>query len=371
MHADVARYVSFGSHRTGWSGDRATTDWMGDRLAALGYEVDFDAYDVETLTRSDVVFSVGGAGVECALQWAPRETRQDLRAALVRSDAGAALNGAIAVLPSFAPAGAYWTAQGDEMVNQLARAGAVALAICSDTPARAPYLYNRDANPPLALPVISVSPASHPLLLAAASEHTEARLQLDVMRGSVTTRNLTARSRGGDGKLIISTPLSGWFTCGAERGPGVALMLALARELVHSQEQIVLLGSTSHELDHIGMERMLRTAAPWAAETKFWLHLGSSIGVPRVVTAPLLYATQAVRSAGEEAFGALGIVTEASGSTPGETGTIIAAGFDRVAGFAGYNPEFHTALDMGQSVDYALLERIHRASLAMIARCCA
>jgi hypothetical protein len=365
MQADIERYLAFGWHRAGWPADRATADWLGERLTGLGYAVEFDAYEVETLTRADAALMVGSANVECALQWAPAEMRRDLNAVLARSDADA-IDGAIAVLPSFAPAGAYWTAQADELVAQIARTGAAALVICTDTPAQAPFLYNRNARPALPIPVLAVSAQSHTMLLAAAAERASARVSLDVARGTVSTRNIMARSRGGAGKIVVSTPLTGWFGCGAERGPGVALLLALARALVGSNEQIVLLGSTSHELDHIGMERMLRTASPWAAETKLWIHLGSSIGVPRAATAPLLYATPNVRDVGAQEFGALGLVTEATATTPGETGAIIAAGFDRVAGFAGYNPEFHTARDEGQSIDHALLERTFRATQALI-----
>ena len=31
--------------------------------------------------------------------------------------------------------------------------------------------------------------------------------------------------------MVVTTPISGWFVCGGERGPGVALLLGLARQL--------------------------------------------------------------------------------------------------------------------------------------------
>lgn len=41
LYADVARYASFGSHRFGSSGDRATADWIATELQAAGFSVEF------------------------------------------------------------------------------------------------------------------------------------------------------------------------------------------------------------------------------------------------------------------------------------------------------------------------------------------
>ena len=38
---DVAHYASFGSHRFGSAGDRATADWISGELTAAGYKVEF------------------------------------------------------------------------------------------------------------------------------------------------------------------------------------------------------------------------------------------------------------------------------------------------------------------------------------------
>lgn len=41
LYADVARYASFGSHRFGSPGDRATADWIAGELQAAGFSVEF------------------------------------------------------------------------------------------------------------------------------------------------------------------------------------------------------------------------------------------------------------------------------------------------------------------------------------------
>src|SRR6184192_3928556 len=41
LYADVARFASFGSHRFGSPGDRATADWIAGELQAAGFAVEF------------------------------------------------------------------------------------------------------------------------------------------------------------------------------------------------------------------------------------------------------------------------------------------------------------------------------------------
>lgn len=112
-------------------------------------------------------------------------------------------------------------------------------------------------------------------------------------------------------RLILSTPASGWFSCGGERGPGIALLLMLARRLpdlvarlrrdegmrrrsrldvrsvgsvgsvrsVRSVE-VLLLATTLHELGHQGAQRGLALAQEQGFTpdtTSAWLALGASI----------------------------------------------------------------------------------------------
>jgi hypothetical protein len=54
--------------------------------------------------------------------------------------------------------------------------------------------------------------------------------------------------------IVISTPLNGWFHCGAERGPRIALWLRIAARLEQSERPVLLLGTGRHEAGHFGME---------------------------------------------------------------------------------------------------------------------
>ena len=41
LYRDVARFASFGTHRFGSEGDRATADWIAGELRAAGFSVEF------------------------------------------------------------------------------------------------------------------------------------------------------------------------------------------------------------------------------------------------------------------------------------------------------------------------------------------
>ena len=77
LYGDVARYASFGSHRFGSPGDRATADWIAGELQAAGFAVEFQPV---VLGRQYFVdrarAEVDGTTVEATPFWwpAPRPT---------------------------------------------------------------------------------------------------------------------------------------------------------------------------------------------------------------------------------------------------------------------------------------------------------
>jgi hypothetical protein len=72
LYSDVARYASFGSHRFGSPGDRATADWIAGELQAAGLGVEFQPV---VLGRQYVVdratAEVEGTTVEATPFWWP------------------------------------------------------------------------------------------------------------------------------------------------------------------------------------------------------------------------------------------------------------------------------------------------------------
>jgi hypothetical protein len=80
LYADVARYASFGSHRFGSPGDRATTDWIAGELQAAGLNVEFQPvvlgrqYFVDRATAE-----ADGTTVEATPFWWPPEDKSSFR----------------------------------------------------------------------------------------------------------------------------------------------------------------------------------------------------------------------------------------------------------------------------------------------------
>ncbi|MDO9455167.1 hypothetical protein, partial [Nocardioides sp.] len=74
--------------------------------------------------------------------------------------------------------------------------------------------------------------------------------------------------------VVVTTPLSGWFTCAAERGPGLAFALALATDLARTTP-VFFLGNTGHELDNVGVRRYL--AQELDLSPRAVIHLGASL----------------------------------------------------------------------------------------------
>ncbi len=112
-------------------------------------------------------------------------------------------------------------------------------------------------------------------------------VHLDAMAGGSVTaaisatrtadraENVTGRFGTGDGApLLITTPLTGWFTCAGERGTGIAVALELAR-LFGADMPVVVLGTTGHELENFGIREQLKAGLGFAPRAV--IHIGASL----------------------------------------------------------------------------------------------
>jgi hypothetical protein len=163
------------------------------------------------------------------------------------------------------------------------------------------------------------------------------------------------------------TPRSGWYTCAAERGGGIAILLALAEELARHPRRrtIELVASSGHELNHWGLQAYLGARRAIESQAVAWLHLGanigSSTGPTRVETTDAALLAQGV--AALEAESARFEVTEARG---GEAQNIARAG-GRYLSLRGANDYFHSPNDVFDlACDPEQVAAAGRAALAVI-----
>jgi hypothetical protein len=145
------------------------------------------------------------------------------------------------------------------------------------------------------VPVVSVARNDHQRILNAAALDSLSLAGVTVE--NATSRNLVARlardsdenksGEAGGKTLVLSTPLSGWHTCGGERGPGVALLLSMARLFaaggLPGVSEVVLFGNSGHEIGSLGAEHTLAVSAQRMGlnpdNVAVWVSLGASIAV--------------------------------------------------------------------------------------------
>ena len=386
LYRDVVRYDEIGIHRTGTPGDHATSTWVAEELKNAGYDVRLNTYPLRQFMLQEVSLRVDGEEIACFPFWYPLDTGEDpLEGRLAHLDEGArsnALRGRIAYAE--APE-RNWRLDIEKMVEKAVRAGAVGLVVMIPGPSGGPLAQNAPAphnQTPHAIPALIVGRKSAAAMRKAANERAPARL---VIRGrdvqQAESSNVVATLKRGDRWLVVTTPLSGWFTCAGERGPGVALFLGLARWAAarDGEHSLMFLGNTGHELDQVGAHHTLEGSAPPPDDVAMWIHLGASITAREYVEEngnyrPLdklhaegnLVGTQALGPILEAAFaGVQGLEPRTSGPVFGELRQFMDAGYNAY-GFFGSFLYFHTPLDTGAVTSPELLEPIGAAIVKTI-----
>jgi hypothetical protein len=362
---DIRTFVDFGEHRCGAEGERRTARWLAERLKASGYGVRTEAFPVKTYLDPGGIFSSGDLTTPAFPQWrAPAGAFAGPIVAPLRP-LGQATPGCIAVAEHLLAPGAYWAKQQDLAVAAKA-AGAAALVIGFDEPTDQIFTCNQESEADLPLPVGEIRKSA--LLTALAHAQAGGRGSL-ALKGTPTATHglfLAAHNPGVGEAIVISTPLTGWFRCGAERGPGVALLLKLARDLAKSKRPVWLFATGGHELGHQGMRLALKMPTlPRPDAVAVWVHLGAGIAADALDGQYGVHAPRALTIAAdlEPEVGSLFPASDwTPGSpkptAPGEAGDIIAAGYTRIVGLAGGFPGFHTRIDDGSAVDYAKLTSV-------------
>jgi len=167
----------------------------------------------------------------------------------------------------------------------------------------------------------------------------------------------------------VSTPRSGWFGCAAERGPGVAVWLDLARWAAKAMpdHDLAFVCNTGHEYEYLGASEAMKQIAPPPAATRFWLHLGANVAardwheipgrwepLPNVDSQRFLSITPQLMPLAKTIFsGQIGFEAPVSSAVlaAGELEEVIKAGYAPAAGVFGIHRFHHTAEDDERCLD--------------------
>jgi hypothetical protein len=381
LYADVARYASFGSHRFGSPGDRATTDWIAGELQAAGFTVELQPvvlgrqYFVDRATAE-----VEGTTVEATPFWWPPDDKSSFRlTASVTREGDAADKILMLDLPY--DRGAYLGPVHRAAIAQAAARGPAAILLTIGNPGDDRFAYNvTQDDRPWPVPVIIVAGTARDTFEHAIA--SGAPVTLDVAghyEQNVAGRNVVARIGAGKGpSIVVSTPMTGWYSCVCERGPGIANFLALARTIATEKwpGDFVFVATAGHEIGHGGMEVFLKRGAPSPQDTLAWVHFGASNACFAWTKGPDGFATErqvddalrylvlspsAVPLVGETFATIKATHLVAEKQAVGELRDVQAAGYRNFFGMAGLHRFFHTPADDLRTTGPEILEPVARA----------
>jgi hypothetical protein len=250
----VQAYSDIGGHRTGTPGDQRTIDWFSNELIVRGAQVESVPY---RFTRY---------AADCRL------TANDIPvdALPLYYEAIGEVNSSHIHIAELAIDSISHASQLDEVLGNV-RSSGVDAAVLATTGVegrlfalnRAPELRNR-------LPAV-LAPGSALRLLVESSVHLELNASL-IEADSATVIGHLGRTDV-SGSVVVTTSLSGWFSCAGERGTGIAIALHLADKLAEHWP-VTVVGTTGHELHHLGLRHCLahHRFRPLAV-----VHLGASV----------------------------------------------------------------------------------------------
>jgi len=381
LYNDVVRYASFGSHRFGSPGDRATADWIAGELQAAGFGVEFQAVILGRqyfVDRASV--ELDGATIEATPFWWPPEDKSSFRltAPVVRDGEAA---GKIVWIELPYDRGAYLGPAHRAAIAQAAARGPAAILLVIGNPGDDRFAYNvTQEDAPWPVPVMVVAGKDRGLLERAVA--SGAAVTLDAAghyERNVAGRNVIARIGAGKGPVIVvSTPMTGWYSCVCERGPGIANFLALARTVAAEKlpGNFIFVATAGHEIGHGGMELFMKQGAPSPQDTLAWVHFGASNACYGWSAGPqgfmredrvddalrfMVLSPSAVPLVAESfaAIKATRLVAEKQ--AVGELRDVQAAGYRNFLGMAGLHRFFHTPADDLRTTGAEILEPVARA----------
>lgn len=294
LYADVVRYVDFGIHRTAYPGDIRTAEWVRDEMALAGFEATLLPWQLNQVFLGEVVLEVAGKPYDAFPAWYPKLTGPTpLTAQLALFNPGGAsgyLQGKVAYIPLRRVRFDDLTEGGiSEYAAEVASDGAIGLCVpitglVPDSGLVKAGNVRGNRQEPQPIPTLFVAPKDDVELGMAASAGAEVHLTIDGedRRGddAVLAYNVVARIERGPRWIVVTTPLSGWFGCGGERGPGVSLFLGLARWIGRQESDVsyLFIANSGHELGYLGAEISLEEVdVPRPEDVVAWIHLGAAI----------------------------------------------------------------------------------------------
>ena len=358
---DVKAYSALGEHRTASKVDRDTSAWLAKQLEGFGFTSKLVPFRVRQFQFESARLTASGRSIPCFPLWPPRATGP-VRAPIAR----ATVKGCVAIARF--PKGGAMTPAHRAVIQPLIEAGAAAIIGLTPSDSGELVAVNSTADAePWPVPILLVGPPEGDE--SARRERCEA-ISIQGREGPRAVAFETIGEIGtGNKRIVISTPSSGWFHCAGERGPGIAMWLALARWSSHRESSLryTFVASSGHELGEQGMHSFLTGSAPRPDQVSIWLHLGASIAARgstrRLMTNRKEWLWDLSRN-----FGSTSDLTpEVTDDPPGELAQLVEAWLPMFSGIAGGHTLFHSPGDLPVTTSAKMLEPVGQALLRTIA----
>jgi hypothetical protein len=308
LYRTVEKYTSWDHHRSGTTNDLETSAWIREKLRAAGLDVDYHEWPMRVFDLIRCYVKFDGMTFDGFPEWFPTATGPTpIEAPLAVLERDRPLLelpwGNEPDLPLSDLRGKIWVTETDprrevlspalkQQIDAAGRAGALGAVVLvhhasRELPGRnSPRQYSD--GPWCSIPLVGVAIKHADELYAAARAGKTGRLLIDGIDRQGFARNVVGHAGKGKDVIIISTPSSGLYRCGAERGPGVAHLIGIARWLRGRDPKVRYLFSTNsgHEIGGRGAA-LAEEYAPPPGEVKCWLHLGSGVGTWRYEDTPV------------------------------------------------------------------------------------
>lgn len=382
LYTDIQHFDSFGIHRYGTPGAHAAFDWMGERLRRLGFKIADQRFTMPKQYFLDrATLTVGGATIAVMPQWwlADNKASFQLLAPIAAQNADA--TGKFVRLRLPYDQGAYLSKTQKDAFATAFQRNPAAVLVSIDHPSGEIFTYNvSQSDAPWPVPLILVPPKEWARLDAAEASGAPVSLAVKGQyRHNVPGRNVIGRlDRGKEKTLVVSTPVTSWFTSTCERGPGIAAFLATAKLAATEwrDANFVFVATGGHEIGHGGMELFLKDRAPRPELVTAWVHFGASLACykwtrdgsgwasneqidPQLRV--LLMSSSLAPTVERDFAGIPATRLVGERAAVGELREIVAAGYPNFVGMAGLHSFFHTPMDRAAMTGPAVLEPVVQA----------
>lgn len=354
------KYTSFGIHRTGTETEIESTKWVASELENIGFDTQLQELKFNRFDLKNHKLIVDGKEIDSFPFWFPVATGSEpveAKLTMYDEEKPETMKGKVVY---YDMPGLQTNADISAIAEKAKEAGAVAVISTVIQPNGLPSGQNTRANNTenaIALPSLIVSASQKDVIKEAADKNAEVSVLIEgeSIPDSVAYNVIAKLDNNADEWVVVTTPLSGWFVCNAERGGGVGLFLELAQNVKNwdSNVNYLFIGNTGHELNFSGAHES-EQFVPEPEDVKVWLHCGSSIAAkePIVENFEFIGFSQDIAEDVNNAFKdveGLKVQNDEAKLMQSELGSFISKGYSAF-GFFGANKDFHTEADNADGI---------------------